>query len=221
MGKYLKEEKPCKFLEFIYTLKSIQGAQLMGSGGRQTGRKRVEMLMPLGFPETTSLVFAGAICSPFFVYCKTSWPSCKECAFFCSHLLLSCQTQPAWTGSAIMLTFNCVPRQKAGVPSYLLRHVTLRSLLKKSCFLICSWLKLKLHSSRRPGGRSCYAERGFLGDLSIAGMHVLATLRQDGPFSTFSLSPSSSVSLPADVTPLLSVQAAWGRLGIRYKYTCL
>ena len=32
MGKYLKEEKPCKFVKFIDALKSVQGAQPVGAG---------------------------------------------------------------------------------------------------------------------------------------------------------------------------------------------
>lgn len=102
-GKVFKGRKTLYiFTVYRYTEIHSRSPADWSRGHGQTGGKRVEMLMSPGFPEAASQVFAGAICSPFFVYYKTSEPSCKEGAFFCLHLLIPCQTQPAWTGLAIM-----------------------------------------------------------------------------------------------------------------------
>lgn len=50
--------------------------------GRDGGEgERMEMLIPSGFPEAASLVFACTICSPFFVYHKISRPHARKVTF--------------------------------------------------------------------------------------------------------------------------------------------
>lgn len=124
--KVFKGRKTLHILQFIDTLKSIQKEpSWLEQGAWADWRKESRNTDVSRVPRSCQSGVCWSHLFPFFVYYKTSGPSCKEGAFFLFTFTNPMQAQQAWTGLAIMPAFNCVPKQKAGIPSHLLGHQSL------------------------------------------------------------------------------------------------